>query len=522
MLAIWLAGAFVAGLAMRHIGLPPLVGFLVAGFIFSATGAETTPLLGELADAGVLLLLFAVGLKLRLQNLVRAEVWGTALLHLAMMALIGGAALHYFVEMDLLVALILGTALGFSSTVLAAKMLESRRELRSFHGRVSIGILIVQDLVAVALLASMGGQAPSPYALLVLLSLPIMRPLLARLLDLSGHDELLVLFGAVLALAAGGWLFHAVGLSHELGALALGMLLSDHKRAQELSDAIWGLKEFLLIGFFLNIGLSGLPTLDTIILALLVVALLPLKAGLFFLLLLRFGLRARTSFLAALALASYSEFGLIIASSATEAGLIEGQWLVFAALVVALSFVIGAPLNRYAHPLFKRSERWLEKLERKRRHPDDLPISFGRAGVAVIGMGRAGTGAYDYLREQGESLVGIDNDPAKVQAHRQQGRRVILGDIEDPLLSDSLRVAGVSTIMISVPDMAAKLFAGRNLRALGYSGLLSATYRHPEEREAILSAGYDVTYNYFAEAGTGFALSTLEVMKKRRSAPEAA
>ncbi|MBT8144834.1 MAG: cation:proton antiporter, partial [Gammaproteobacteria bacterium] len=468
MLAIWLAGAFTMGLVVRQIGLPPLVGFLAAGFLFSATGAEATPLLDELADAGVLLLLFAVGLKLRLQNLFRIEVWGTALLHLAVMAIITGTTLHLLADLPWSVAMILGVALGFSSTVLAAKMLEFRRELRSFHGRVAIGILIVQDLIAVGLLATMGGASPSPWALLVLLALPLMRPILSWLLDQIGHDELLVLFGAVMAIGAGGWLFHLVGLSHELGALALGAVLAEHKRAQELSNAIWSLKEFLLIGFFLSIGLSGLPTVETLLLALVVTALLPIKAILFFFLLLGFGLRARTSYLAALGLASYSEFGLIIAAVATESGLIDAQWLVFAALIVALSFAIGAPLNRYAHHLFEGLEKRLERLERKQRHPDDSPISFGSAEMAVIGMGRAGTGAYDYLRDQGHNVVGIDNDPAKIESHRAEGRKVVFGDLEDPLLSDSVAGGRLRTIMITVPDAEAKRLAARQLRRRGY------------------------------------------------------
>lgn len=520
-LALWLAGAFALGIAVRQVGLPPLVGFLVAGFAFNAAGVEPTPLLSELADAGVLLLLFAVGLKLRFKNLVQPEVWGTALAHLAVTAALSALALRFAAGLDWPIAWTLGTALGFSSTVLAAKILEARRELRAFHGRVAIGILIVQDLVAVALLATAGGHAPSPYALL-LVFLPLLRPVLAKLLDLSGHDELLVLFGAVLALAAGGWVFEQLGLSHELGALALGMLLSDHRRAQELSAAIWGLKEFLLIGFFLSIGLSGLPTLDTFLLALLAVALLPLKAALFFALLLRFGLRARSSFLAALGLASFSEFGLIVARQAHQGGLLDSQWLVFAALIVALSFSIAAPLNRFAHVLFERNEAWLDRYQRRRHHPDDSPISLGDADMVIIGMGRAGTGAYDFLRHHGQKVIGIDNDPAKLERHALEKRSVVYGDIEDPNFCDLLNHEQLRAILLAVPDTAAKVFASRQLRRRGYRGLLSATFVHGEEEQPILDAGCDVTYNYFAEAGTGFAASTLEEMTEREPGSPAA
>jgi predicted Kef-type K+ transport protein len=158
-------------------------------------------------------------------------------------------------------ALLLAVTLGFSSTVVAAKILEERRELRAFYGRVVIGVLVVQDLVAVVLLDVAGGGTPSPWAAL-LLALPLARPLIFRFFERSGHEELLLLFGLLLALV-GGYGFQVVGLSSELGALLLGVLVAGHPRAVELSDALWGLKELFLVAFFLQIGMTGVPSLTT-------------------------------------------------------------------------------------------------------------------------------------------------------------------------------------------------------------------------------------------------------------------
>ncbi|RPI62612.1 MAG: hypothetical protein EHM50_03640 [Lysobacterales bacterium] len=91
MIAVWIAGALLLGLAVSRIGLPPLVGFLASGFVFAALGMEGTPMLADLAHAGVLLLLFAVGLKLRIKTLLRYEVWGTAIAHLVLTGVIGVA-----------------------------------------------------------------------------------------------------------------------------------------------------------------------------------------------------------------------------------------------------------------------------------------------------------------------------------------------------------------------------------------------------------------------------------------------
>lgn len=522
MLAIWIAGSLLLGLAAARIGLPPLVGFLASGFLFSAAGMERTPFLVELAHAGVLLLLFAVGLKLRIKTFLRYEVWGTGLAHLALTGLVGALVLGSVAGVSPWAAFALAVTLGFSSTVLAAKVLEGNKELRAVHGRVAIGILVVQDIVAVAMLALLNAETPSPLAFGLLL-VPAARPLIAWLLDRCGHGELLVLLGAALAIA-GGEGFAALGVSSELGALLLGTILAEHRRAQELGDALWGLKELFLVGFFLNIGFSGVPTWESWSTALWLVALLPVKGAAFFLLLIGLGLRARTSFLTAVSLTTYSEFALIVADLAVGGGLLGSQWIVATALAVALSFVVAAPLNAFAHDLFRWLAPWLERVERDKRHPDDEPISLGRAEILVVGMGRVGSGAYDYLRAQNENIVGIDSDPAKIESNVREGRRVAYADAEDPAFWQLLNIDRLRAIMLAVPDLEAKVTAARALRRRGFRGLLSATHLYPEERGPILAAGCDVTYNYYTEAGVGFARHTYETLREpgRVRGPDAA
>jgi predicted Kef-type K+ transport protein len=516
MVAVWIAGALLLGLLVARIGLPPLVGFLASGFVFAAFGMESTPTLAALAHAGVLLLLFAVGLKLRIKTLLRTEVWGTAVSQLLLTGLIGFAAAALGGWLDPGLALALAVSFGFSSTVLAAKVLDENRELRAVHGRVAIGILIVQDVAAVVLLAFVNTETPSPWAF-VLLLVPFARPAIAWLLGRCGHGELLVLFGAALAIG-GGEAFAALGLSSELGALLFGMMLADHKRSQELTNVLWSLKELFLVAFFLNIGFSGLPTWESVLESVLLVTLLPLKGAIFFLLLIGLGLRARTSFLTAVSLMTYSEFALIVVDVAVGNGLLGPQWVVVTALAVALSFVVAAPINAYSQQLFRWASPWLERLERDKRHPDDEPISLGRAEVLIVGMGRVGSGAYDYLRQLNENIVGIDSDPGKIESNLRDGRRVAYADAEDPSFWQLLNLERLRAIMLAVPDLQAKLIAARALRARGFTGLLSATHLYPEERAPIIDAGCDVTYNYYTEAGVGFARHTYEKLRPTAAA----
>jgi len=502
--SIWISLAFVLGLAVRHIGLPPLVGYLLAGFGLSALGYESNYFLEEIAHAGVLLLLFSVGLKLRLSSLFRAEVLAGSVMHMLLSVSIAALALHFFSDLDFQTVLLISLALSFSSTVIAAKVLETKKELRAFHGRVAIGILIVQDIIAIGFLSSSGVQTPSPWAL-SLLALPLLRPLIYKLLDWSGHDELIILFGLLLALVLGGGSFGYLGLSSELGALIIGVILSNHPRASEVSNALWGLKEIFLVGFFLQIGMYGHPDLMTIVVALALCLLLPIKALLFFFILLIFRLRARSSFLASLTLATYSEFGLIIANAATKNDMITTSTLVMLAVTVAFSFAIAAPINRISHSLYARYEHLLVRFESSKRHPDDAPIQLGNSHILIIGMGRVGTGAYDFFTKRKERVLGMDSDPGKVKKHSNKGRRVVYADAEDTGFWLKLNLKGVRAILLAVPDTEAKTIAAEQLKLIGFKGIISATALFNDEIQPIKDAGADLVYNYYDEVGVGFA-----------------
>ncbi|MFB9867800.1 cation:proton antiporter domain-containing protein [Vreelandella sulfidaeris] len=500
--------AFLFGIAARLLSLPPLVGFLAAGFTLNAFGpsiglpSDAGPLLEHLAHLGVLLLLFTIGLKLNIRSLAEPVVLGSAVIHLLLTSLLFTAGLVIFLSLALDTAILLAIALSFSSTVLAAKVLESKRELRALHGRIAIGILIIQDLVALAVLSVYGGHSPSPWALAVFL-LPLARPLLYWLMNAAQHDELLVLLGAVLAIAVGGMGFEAVGLSSEVGALVMGLLLAKHPRAQELSKALWGLKEVLLISFFLQIGMAGLPDKQALLFAGVMAILLPLKGVLFFALLIAFRIRARNAFLGGLSLTAYSEFGLIVAASILQ------EWVVPLAITVALSFVIAAPLNRIAHRLFDRWENTLLRCERQSRHPDEQPVELGSATMLVLGMGRTGYAAYDFFNNKGLSTVGIDSDPNKVDGQRH----VFYGDIEDVGFWHQLNIANINAVTLATPELESKLIATRELRKAGFKGHIIAGIHFQDEAAPLQSAGVDQTYLLMTGAGIGIAEKTWESLQ---------
>ena len=501
--AVWIGFAFSLGLLVRAIGLPPLVGYLLAGFVISATASDLSlppegpSIIHHVAHLGVLLLLFTVGLKLNVRSLGKPEVLGGSMLHFALSIILTLPAVLFIFDVSWYQALMLAVALAFSSTVLAAKVLEGKREIRAFHGRVAIGILIMQDLLALLVMSLANGTTPSPWALLVF-ALPLLRPVLYKLLDASGHEDLLILFGLLLALVIGGQGFELVGLSSELGALVFGAMLAKHARAGELSKSLWSIKEFFLVGFFLQIGIDGLPDANAWLFAGVMSLLLPVKAVLFFLLLILFKLRARSAFLTSISLTNYSEFGLIVAS------VVLPEWLIPLALTVALSFVISAPLNRMAHPLYEKLCNRLLKFERNIHHPDEQPVSLGDADVLIMGMGRTGTSAYNYLKTN-RKIIAMDSDPAKVAAHQQKGINIFYADAEDQVFWQGLDFGKVEAIILSMNDVEAKMIAAKKLRNAGFSGFIVSHSMHDDEARDIIAAGADQTYLTMSEAGVGIA-----------------
>jgi len=510
---ITISFAFFFGLCVRQVGLPPLVGFLAAGFAINIAGPTlgmpdyTGETLGHVAHLGVLLLLFTVGLKLKLAQIAQPQVIGGALLHFAISVAVFMPGLKLFMGLDWNAALLLSIALSFSSTVLAAKLLETKRELGAFHGRTAIGILIVQDIIALVVLAVWSGQVPNIWALLIF-GVPLLRPVLHRLLDFAGHDELLVLMGMLLSLVIGGMGFEAMGLSSEIGALVMGVLLSTHTRAKELGASLWSLKEIFLVGFFLQIGLTGLPDWGAMVFALAVGIALALKGVLFFALMVAFKLRARSAFLTALSLTAYSEFGLIVA-----AGVLP-EYLVPLAIAVSISFVISAPLNRYAHPIFEHLENRLRHYERDTMHPDEQPRNMGDADVLIFGMGRTGSAAYRSIEEQGLKPLGLDADTYTAKAHHEAGRNVLFADAEDSNFWRSCNLGQVKAAILAMDDLEAKLIAARSLRQRGFSGPIVAHALHEAHQDQIREAGADYTYLTMNQAGISLAEQTTEAMAK--------
>lgn len=518
--------AFLGGLAAMALRLPPLTGFLLAGFALNFSGYSLTPTLEAISGLGVTLLLFVIGLKLNVRSLLRPEIWGTASLHLVAatgffvlaLGLAKWAGLSILQGSDLSLLLLLGFALSFSSTVFAVKVLEDRSESMSLYGRIAIGILIMQDIFAVVFLTASSGSLPSPWALLLLLLIPL-APWLRGLLDRTGHGEMQVLGGFFLALVLGYNLFEAVGIKGDLGALIVGVLLAPHNAAPRLARALFNVKELFLVGFFLSIGLMVMPTWEHLVLAMGLLLVLPVKSLFFTGLFSAFRLRARTNVLGTLTLTSYSEFGLIVAALAFSNGWLSGDWLAVLSLTVALSFIVSSVANTFNEVVYRRLRSRLWQAPTHQLHEDDKPLDLGDAQAVILGMGKIGRGAYERLcHHYGLRVLGMDNNPGTIARLQQQGYNIVEGDAVDSDFWDKLLVSDdVQLVLMAMPHHAGNLFAIEQLRGRHFPGSIAAIVEYPDEEAPMRRKGADAVFNVYDEAGHSLAESALAVKPRRLS-----
>ena len=506
---------------MRLLGFPPMLGFLIAGFVLNALGVEDTEALEWISNLGILLLLFTIGLKLNIRSLIRKHVWQGGIGHMLVTVFIFSIVLfvlrviglNYFDTLTGSAIILISFALSFSSTVFAVKVLEEKGEMQSLIGRTSIAILIIQDVLAVVFIAISKGELPSVFSLL-LLGFPLLRKPLMWLMNRTGHGEMMVLFGFLLALSSAE-LFDLLGLKADLGALVAGLTLANSIKSEELSKTLLNFKEFFLVAFFIRIGLIGDLAWWMIGISISLILIIPIKSLLYFLILTHFKLRARTSFWISLSLSNYSEFALIIGSMAVSVGMIDENWLLIFAVTVTLSFLISSLLNSKMY--FTLFEKYLMKFESTKRLADDRPIRTDGAEILIFGMGRFGTTTYDFMASKfGKHVLGLDANYNVVLSHKRQRRNVIVGDATDSGFWENLQPGNVNLVLLTMKNHAANRNAALRLKQSHYNGRIAAVAHYDDEINDLEKLGVNLVFNIYEEAGIGFAEHVCEVMDKEK------
>lgn len=479
-LVILLAAAVAIVSAFRAVGLSPVLGYLVAGAIIGPTGIgwiedmDATAAIGEL---GIVFLMFMIGLDLSWDRLkaMRFQVFGVGgaqLILTSLTLLIIGLVLG----LDFTDALIISGALSLSSTALVLELLREHRELATQTGRLSLGILILQDLAALPLLVlitvlgknessliqAMFHAGVNALAALVVLAVAgrwLLRPLFRLIARLDIHE----LFVATVLLVVLGiaWATQEVGLSMAMGAFLAGLFIAETEFQQQIELDVRPYKALLMGLFFMTVGMRIDPAFIVAHMAEMLfwaTGLIAVKAVLLFMILRAFRYTRRTSAHTSLLLAQGGEFGFIMFGLAVQFGVLEGDIVQKLLIVITLTMAATPLLEMLGAELEKR---WWRTV--KRRQPEAMAIETQDIcqHVLIAGYGRMGKLIATHLAEERIPFLALDAAPKEVSAGRKAHHPVYFGDAARPDVLEALGIARAIAFVITLHDpLAADKLAG--------------------------------------------------------------
>ncbi|HKX56562.1 MAG TPA: cation:proton antiporter family protein, partial [Xanthomonadales bacterium] len=439
-------------------------------------------------------------------------------------------------------------ALTFSSTIIIVKLLSDKGEADSLHGRVALGLLIVQDLVVVLTmigLSAFGGKAGAEsVSLLQSIGMMLVKGTMLlggvalfmhfvvdRLLNkLAYSQELMVLFAISIAVALSAfcdWL----GFSKELGAFLAGVMLASTQYRELISSRLKGLRDFMLLFFFIGLGshielvMLQKQIAPAVILSIFVLIGNPI---IMMAIMMRMGYRIRTSFLAGVAIAQISEFSLILLTLAMQLGHVDEEIMSLVTLVGLITIALSTYLIMYSNELYDFLDPWLRRFERNedREEPGsahELKAIAGEFDVILFGLGRYGSNIARGLRQNGVRVLGVDFDPDMVRQWQRQGHAACYGDANDTHFPETLPLASARWVISALPPPRYSMEGNlqvtllQALNAHHYHGKVAVTAHTPSAVNALKRAGADLVLLPFHDAAASAVNAVMSAVERKDS-----
>lgn len=469
--------AFIFGAIAHRLRLPVLAGYLVAGVVagpFTPGWVADAHIAQELADLGVILLMFGVGLHFSLKDLLSVKAISVPGAAVQMGVATGlGMLLGWLLDWPLAQGFVFGLALSVASTVVLLRAMEERRLLDSDRGRIAVGWLIVEDLAMVLALVLLpaiggflgtekGGAATDVSALLetvawtigkVIVFVALMLivgkrviPWTLQAVSASGSRELFRLAVLAIALGIAFGAAHLFDVSFELGAFFAGMMMGESKLSQRAAEETLPLRDAFAVLFFVSIGMLFNPGIllehPWIVLAACLIIIVG-KSVAAFAIVRAFGRPAKTALTIATSLAQIGEFSFILAGLGVSLGLLseEARDVLLAAAIVS---ILVNPL------LFVVLDRWIAKHDSDA--PEDHPDAIAGHTV-LVGFGRVGRRVFAELHAAGTRTLVIETDEDAVrELRRQDTAEIVIGNAAAaPVLAEA-NLAGARALIVAVPD----------------------------------------------------------------------
>ena len=530
-IAALLVLAALVGFAGNLLRQPLIVAFIAVGILAGPTVldiAKSPEPIDLLADLGIAVLLFLVGIKLDLKLIktMGTVAIATGLGQVAFTSVFG-FLICLALGLDAITSLYIAVALTFSSTIIIVKLLSDKREIESLHGRIALGFLIVQDIVvvlAMIVLSAIGvgereggaldsilfviGSGVGMLVLVMLFVRYLANPLTHQL---AKSPELLISFAIAMAaaFAAAGQM---LGFGKELGGLLAGVALASTPFRDAIAARLAPLRDFLLLFFFIALGTSldlanlGARGFEAAILSAFVLIGNPLIV---IVIMVAMGYRRRTGFLAGLTVAQISEFSLVFMAMGLSLGHVDNEALGLVTMVGLITIAASTYMITYSHELYAICEPFLGVFKRKRANKESYEDGAHADGydVIVFGLGRYGGTIGRRLIADGRRVLGIDFSPEAVRRWREDGLPALFGDASDPEFIAHIPLLSASWIISAIPDPRAGVTHHDTrlslLHALGevkYEGKVAVVSHRIEEHKELRALGAHLVLHPYSDA----------------------
>ncbi|QOV88972.1 cation:proton antiporter [Humisphaera borealis] len=537
--------ATVVGLIAHFLRQPIILGYLVAGAVIGPLGLRWIHSAGSvevISEIGLVLLLFIIGLEMNIKSILAA---GKQLLvagfgQFIVCAAIGVglfAALGYGLTGSNSDGLYLALMCGLSSTAVVVKLLYDKQELDTLPGRLTLGILVIQDIYAIFVLAFQPNFA-NPTVAPILKALGATALLLAAgflfskyvlrfvFASIAKAPEMVVAVSIGWCAAVAG-LAGAMGLSKEMGALVAGVSIAAFPYSVHVTAKTLPLRDFFLTLFFVSLGMKITPLQPSMIAMVAVIVLFVVVSRFvsIYPLLKLSGAGRRTAFITSLNLAQISEFSLVIASlGATKFGHISESTVAMVIYAMAITCVMSSYSIRFSHPLFLAFDRLQGKLGFGRVGDGDVVDTTGHAErpVAILGYHRGGRSMVEQLLGKFPEMAGklkvVDFNPENLKLLKARGIDGLFGDLSSLDTLHHAHLHQTKVIFCTIPDMLLKgtnnLTLVKGLRLIAPHSKIVATADDDKHEQALLEAGAALAikpYDLMAERMLPVALEAAEI-----------
>jgi len=467
---ILLSAAVIAVPLFQSLGLGAIPGFLVAGVVLGPSGLayiENYDEIAHLAELGVVLLLFVIGIEINPTRLWRMKqlVLGLGSLQVLITGGVITVVAHELLNSSWKISLLIGSALALSSTAFVLQLLTEKKMLSTEYGKTSVAVLLLQDLAVVPLLAYVSLIATPEltiaedvfFALAEALVILVFIIVTARYI-LNPLFNMLVRFGspeiftasALLLVLGTAQAMENIGLSMAMGAFIAGLLIADSSYRHQIIAEVQPFRGLLLGLFFMTMGMSlnlGRFLESPLLFVAAVTALITVKFILLWPLSRLFGIDSKASISVALLLAQGGEFALVLFALAKGKGLLDEILFQQLLIVVLLSMLATPALEKLAHRIFLASRKNVTSL-----HEVDSKTSLDSRSVILVGFGRMGHRIGRIMELMEVPYLAIDSNVSIVEHEHAEGKSVYFGDAQRPEVLRAAGVADALLVIVSIDD----------------------------------------------------------------------